>query len=236
MWQALQDEVRRQQAAFDGELRRWLDGYAAAGGRIWCARGCRGCCSLAVNCTLTEALLVAEALGERHAAALEAHVGRIRAHLGAVPDLKAWLRLHRQQVGFCPLLEENGACGVYAARPFACRALLSTRNAGWCAADFAALHPLERQAFLSSLDCSVVAFPTHYVAAAGELGRQMEEEATGRMAARFGFAVTGNLPVLVWLERKHRLSEAVGRGEEAAAALLERTGMNHPLLVALDGP
>jgi hypothetical protein len=232
MWEELKGEVRRRQAGFDAEIDAWLADFA--GGRIRCGRGCRSCCSLAVNCTLTEALLVAGTLTGGQAAALAGHVARLRPLLSEATDLRTWLRLHRQVLGACPFLGDDGACGVYAVRPFSCRALLSTRPPEWCGADFAALHPLERQAFLGSLDRSVVAYPTHYVAATGERGRELEEEAAGRMATRLGASVTGNLPLLVWLAREHRFAEVLAAEPGEAAALLAREELRQPFLVSLD--
>lgn len=236
MWPSLKDEIRQQQALFDDKASAAAETFTAGGGRTNCGRGCRNCCNLAVQCTFTEALPVAETLSEEHAAALRGHVGRLRQHLKEAADLKSYLRLHRQVIGNCPFLEVDGACGVYAARPFACRSLLSTRPADWCAVDFAELHPLEKQAYLSSLDPTVVAWPTHYLAAPRDLGQEFEAAALRRMRDAFGFALSGNLPFLVWLERNCRLSETVARGHAATLALLEKEGANLPFLLHLDHP
>jgi hypothetical protein len=233
MCQSLIDEVRQQQALFDEKARASTEDFTAGGGRIYCGRGCRNCCNLAVQCTFTEALPVAEALSDEQAATLRGHVGRLRQHLQKAADLKSYLRLHRQTIGYCPFLEADGACGVYAARPFACRSLLSTRPADWCAVDFADLHPLEKQAYLSSLDPAVVAWPTHYLAAPRDLAQEMEATAAWQMLDTFGFTLSGNLPFLVWLETEYQLSAVAARGHAATLALLEKEGLNLAFLVSL---
>lgn len=236
VWQPLIAEVERQQCLFEAETGRTVAAYAAQGGRIACGRGCRNCCNLAVQCSFTEALRVAAALPDGEVDGLESHVARLRRHLVGSVDLKTYLRRHRQCIGDCPFLASDGACSVYAARPLACRSLLSTRPADWCAVDFAELHPLEKQAYLSSLDPDVVAWPTHYLAAARDLGQELETAALRRMRETFGFALSGSLPLLVWLEKNCRLSEVVARGQVATLALLEKEGLALPFLLHLDPP
>ncbi|HEY7746793.1 MAG TPA: YkgJ family cysteine cluster protein [Desulfuromonadales bacterium] len=233
MWQSLIEEVRQQQTLFDEKTGAAAEGFTAGGGHIYCRRGCRNCCNLAVQCTFAEALTVAEALGDAQTARLRGHVARLRQHLEEVADLKSYLRLHRQKIGCCPFLEADGACGVYAARPFACRSLLSTRPADWCAVDFAELHPLEKQAYLSSLDPAVVAWPTHYLAAPRDLAREMEAATAWRMFDAFGFTLSGNLSFLVWLEKEYRLSAVAAQGHAATLDLLEKEGLKLPFLVSL---
>ncbi len=231
MWQAIKDQVRGRYASFEHEIQKWRDGYTTSGGRIYCGKGCHNCCSLAVTSTFAEALLVAGALEERHARPLQAYVARLRENLGEVSDLKSYLRMHRKKLGFCPFLDADGSCGVYAVRPFSCRSLLSTRPSGWCGADFGELHPLEKEAFLSSLDRSVVAFPAHYVAATRDLGQELESQIAWSMTDRFGCSLSGNLPFLVALEREYRLSELICRGAEEIRHLLDREGLNSPFLI-----
>lgn len=231
MWQDLLDDVRDQQALFDVAIRDWITGYALKQGTIHCGRGCHACCSLAVNCTFTEALAVSTALADRHAAALAEHAADIRAAAFAAPDFPSFLRA-RRALGGCPFLDEDGACGVYDRRPFSCRSLLSTRESRWCGADFSTLSRGEKQAFMESLDQSVVAFPMHYVKATQDLGQDFENHAANRMAETFGFSLYGNLPALVFLERGHRLSEAAATGRDAVRELVERAGFGHPFLVS----
>jgi hypothetical protein len=233
MWHSLIDGVRQQHALFDEKAGALVADFTAGGGRLYCGRGCRNCCNLAVQCTFTEALAVAEALSDAHIARLRGHVARLRQHLAEASDLKSYLRLHRQKIGDCPFLEADGTCGVYPARPFACRSLLSTRPADWCAVDFAEIHPLEKQAYLSSLDPAVVAWPTHYLAAPRDLAEEMEAAAAWQMLDTFGFTLSGNLPFLVWLEKEYRLSAVAARGQAATLALLEKEGLNLPFLVSL---
>ncbi len=203
-WAPLVDEAIALQSAFDKECRPLLQAFAASGGRLFCSRGCGGCCTLAVQTTIAEALAVARSLDERRRAALARFIPRLTAAAEEAADLKDFLR-RRRALGPCPFLEADGACGVYRARPLSCRALFSTRPPEWCAVDFADLHPLERQAFLNSLD-PAAAFPTHYLAAPQELALELENRISQATAERFGFAVTGDLPYLVWLEVEQGLS------------------------------
>ena len=234
MWQVAIEELRQRQEQFDADISGWRRDYSERGGHIHCRCGCRSCCNLAVNATFTEALTVARALDDRQRSALDAHVGRLLELREQMTNLKSYLKLHRQKVGFCPFLDDTGVCGVYSHRPFSCRALLSTRNEAWCGIDFATLHPLEKQAFLSSLDTEVVAFPSHYVAAIQETGRECEERTTDAMLRRFGVAVTGNMPFLAWLEKKYSLSSIIPHGAAAIVRLLAQEHLSHPLLIHVE--
>lgn len=203
------------------------------GGKIHCRRGCANCCRLAVEATLPEALAAAQALSGSQAAALADHVERLRENLRGAADLRGYLRSYREKMRGCPFLEGDGACGIYDVRPLACRALLSTRNPEWCGVDLSALHPLEKQAFLSGLDPAVVAFPTHYAAAPQEAGRELEEAAAIETVRRWGFSLSGNFPFLVWLARERGLAEAGARGREGVAELLQREGDGLSFLLRL---
>lgn len=222
-----------QQLLMEMSLREWLAGYAAGGGRIHCSRGCRGCCTLAVSTTFTEALAIAATLPEGLADRVDAYVNRLLALRPRLTDLAAYLRLHRREIGPCPFLDADGACAVYARRPFSCRALLATRESPWCSVDFSELSSAEKQAFVATLDPAVVAFPTHYAAAPRALGEEFEEQAKRRLAATFGFALTGNLPLQIYLERHCRLSATIPLGDEATRTLLVSRGVDAPFLLQL---
>lgn len=233
MWQQIKDNVRNRQKALDEEIERWVATYRRQGGRIYCHEGCHHCCDLAVHATLSEALLMAEALSDDQRRTLHDHVTSRLCDLAGIRDLKTYLRAHRQQVGFCPFLEQDGRCGVYAVRPFSCRTLLSTRPGQWCGTDFSTLHPLEKEAFLGSLDRSVVDFPGHYVADAKDLGLEMEAEAAWEMRERFGFSLTGNLALLIHLQNEHDLAGLAGQGTEAVSGFFRTEGLSGTPLVNL---
>ena len=233
LWPALKTAVGEDLDRLDREMARWGEAYGERGGKIHCSRGCRNCCTLHVEVSLTEALLVSDALTVEQAAAVEAAVERMGTELAGVDDFKTFLRRYRQRVGACPLLDADGVCTVYPRRPFACRALLSTRPAEWCAIDFATLSPLERTLFMDSLDCTVVAFPTHYVADTQERAQELEAAAIAAMRERFGLAVSGNLPYLVHLQRRYGLSESLAQGEKAVRELLHHHDIDSPFLVHL---
>jgi Fe-S-cluster containining protein len=232
-WLRLKNSVRQQQGRFDQQIQSDLNSYRQQGGRIFCGKGCRNCCTLTVNSGLTEALLVAEALiGPQPA--LEAYICQLRRILSEAADLKSYLRMQRNQLGACPFLDADGTCGVYAVRPFACRALFSTRPAAWCDVDFATLPAIEKQLFMVSLDRSVVDFPTHYLAGPRKTGQQMETEAADAMSTEFKISILGNLPYLVWLERRYGLSAVAEKGPAAVRSLLEAENLFHPYLIILD--
>ncbi|GFO55946.1 zinc/iron-chelating domain-containing protein [Geomonas sp. Red276] len=229
----LLDQVKQQQAFLEMFVRSWVSDYRSGGGTIFCGKGCRNCCSLAVHTGFAEALAVAAELGEAQAGAIDAYAVKLRELVQGVSELPHYLRLHRQQIGFCPLLNEAGECSVYPVRPITCRSLISTKESGWCGTDFSQLTPSDRDAFIASLDRKVVAFPSHYVAVLQESGKEFEEAGAKRMRTLLGFALYGNLGILVHLIRRHGLVEAALKGGTEAAEAVARAGFDNPLLVSV---
>ena len=229
----LLDLVQQQQAFLEMFVRSWTDDYRSSGGAIFCGKGCRNCCSLAVHTGFIEALAVARQLNGEQEKAVEAYAIKLRGLLQGVRELPEYLRLHRQQMGFCPLLNAAGACSVYPVRPLSCRSLISTLESRWCGIDFAQVTPAEREAFVAGLDRKVVAFPSHYVAVLQESGKELEDAGAERTGTILGFALYGNLGVLVHLIRSHRLAEACFQGPAAAADAIAGAGFDHPLLVTI---
>ena len=233
-WQKLTESIRADHAVLDGRIGEWIAGYSGAGGRVSCGRGCGNCCTLAVNAAFPEAVNVARVVKAEQSAMVAAYAERLLAAMDDVSDLKSYLRLQRQILGSCPLLTNDGACGIYAERPFSCRSLISTKESSYCALDFSQLSPSEKTAYLDSLDRSVVAFPMHYVAYPQQVAQQLEANIIRRMQEAFGFAVYGDLAFLVHLELELHLSEAVVEGYDAVSDLLHELGLDNPLLVMLD--
>ncbi len=233
-WTILRDDVQQQHTLFDRKIEECIDDYTRKGGHVHCGRGCRGCCNLAVNCSFHEALRIATALTEQQTDKIISHALLILEHIGALQDLKSYLRMHRQRIGFCPLLLDDGSCGVYGMRPFSCRALISTKENRWCSVDFGTLPAAEKAAFVDSLDRTEVSFPTHYLYSTQDLGQQLEARATMAMAARFGFSLSGNLPFLIYLEIKHQLSRIIPRGHETTIRFLAEMGLLHPFLIVTE--
>lgn len=228
------NDIEQQQRFLDQYAAALTADYCARGGEIYCAKGCSNCCTLVVNCTAPEALLLAAGLDEALLQRVDRHVERLRELTAGVSELKEYLRRHRREAGGCPLLGADGACEAYALRPFSCRALLATRESRWCGADFALLTSAEKEAFIASLDRSVTAFPLHYLAAAQDAGRELERQALLAMAAAHGFSLYGNLAVLVHLASRHGLAERLAAGSGAVRELLARVGLDQQLLLQLE--
>ena len=85
-WHELKAMVRSESTALDAFITDTLNAYTAAGKKIFCASGCSNCCSLFVQATLAEALIVAEGLDAAQLCHLEAYLCRQREALAGKSD------------------------------------------------------------------------------------------------------------------------------------------------------
>lgn len=85
-----------------------------------CTAGCAWCCHQIVAISAAELDMVAEAIAAKPPEARAAIAARARdaAAKGAGLDQRQWWAARIR----CPLLEDDGLCGIHAARPFPCRA------------------------------------------------------------------------------------------------------------------
>jgi len=229
-WKNIKQSLQNEAAALDGVIAEWQAARVAAGKRLFCAAGCSNCCTLFVQSTLAEARIVAEQLDAPQFAKLEEYILRQRECFAGEDDFLTILRKQRTTLGPCPFLDDTGSCGVYALRPLACRALLSTKDPAWCAADFSNLDPLEKRLYLESLEREVVAYPVHYVASTQAAAQGTETRLLEQIQALPGGAISGNFPLLVYLA--HINSHAAEEDTNWSQLFLVST-FYHPLLINL---
>lgn len=230
-WKNLKQAARNEATALDGIIAEWLRDRAASGKRIFCAAGCSNCCTLFVQSTLVEALIVAEGLAATQVPKLEDYVLHQREIFAGATDFLTILRKQRAAIGPCPFLDSGGCCSIYAQRPLACRALLSTKPAEWCSADFSTLDPLEKRLYRDSLEREVVAFPVHYVARTQSAAQNAEARILAQMEAQLGAAISGNFPLLVYLGYHLDIATQIMDGATNWQTQLSASAFFHPLLI-----
>lgn len=232
--ETLQRRLEQERQKLEQAQTRWQNELTLQGGKVWCAAGCQGCCTLLVDTTLAEAWDVAQRLGPESQASIAGYAERLRTVQQGVADFKTYLKQQRSAVGPCPLLDAEGCCSIYVHRPLACRGLLSSRNSSWCEVDFSTLTRLDKETFLASLDRERVAFPTHYYAEPQDLAAEAEERLVAVQLETWGFVLRGSFPWLLHLLLQHGLAEAVAAGPDALDALLKRTGVDLPFITRLE--
>ena len=228
-------ETLKQHNQFEKFANEWRTNYRASGKTIYCRENCAGCCHLAVHATYPEAVAVAEDLTEPQRRNLSDYVERLKSALPELTSLRCYLKTHRQGLGPCPFLDTQGSCTIYAIRPLSCRALLSTRPAAWCTVDFSELDHWDKQAYESSLDRQVVAWPTHYVAATQDFGQELENTLLESMQQKKGWLLSGNFAVMVWLEKNTQLSRLNVTTTGQVHDILAAHGLNNHLLLNFTG-
>lgn len=232
-WENIVAEVESRQSFMDMLCSSVSADYSFRGGKIFCGKGCSSCCTLAVNCTAPEALLVAGSLDKDMQGKLTRYVDNLKERVAGISDLKGYLRMHRIELGGCPFLND-GICGIYSTRPISCRSLLSTRESFWCGADFSELPSADKLAFVESLDREAVAFPMHYLASARDTGQKLETQGSMQMTTEFGFSLYGSMPVLVYLFKELALLESIDKGADAVLQLAASAGLDSQFILQVE--
>jgi len=117
----------------DGLLEAFLHRTASEGRPAECRKGCEWCCHQAVFAVTHEFLYIREYLARNTTEAERKEIFRragSKASLTKVKSMEEQLRFRAP----CPFLKQ-GACGIYEARPMACRIYLSSSEAA-CRRDF----------------------------------------------------------------------------------------------------
>lgn len=233
LWDGIKQRAKNEAAALDELIADWLRSRAASGKCTFCAAGCANCCTLFVQTTLVEALIVAERLDAVQSERLEEYVKRQREIFAGESDFLAILRKQRTALGPCPFLGATDSCTIYEQRPLACRALLSTKDPAWCGADFSTLDPLEKRLYLESLESEVVAYPVHYVASTQSAAQNAEARLLDQMRTMPGGAISGNFPLLVYLASTTHLAAPIGDEDPDWPQQFRTSAFFHPLLLQI---
>jgi len=115
----------------------WFSACLQAGGSsLSCRGGCSACCRALFDITLLDAWLLKQAFADLPGDVRSLVLSRCRPRLSELrqrwPELKPpyllnalpeeeWTSMAEDDLSPCPLLDENGYCLVYAARPMTCR-------------------------------------------------------------------------------------------------------------------
>lgn len=198
---------------------------------LYCRAGCGNCCTLAVNCSYPEAMMLAASLTVKQRQQINDRLPLLAQLCTTAGDLKEFLHSYRHQGDGCPLLDPHQHCSSYNQRPLSCRALLSTRPPPWCGVDFSTLHPHEKQAFLSSLDQNFVAYPSHYLAQPLELAAALEKSLDEEFANEYGVNISGNLIWLLGLELTSQVGKRLAQREQGLVEWLLEQQERYPYLL-----
>ncbi|MFC6617722.1 YkgJ family cysteine cluster protein [Deinococcus radiophilus] len=217
---------------------RWMDEFFAEGGRIFCGAGCFGCCNMPIRLSLAEALVVRDALSAEKLAAVEAHARQVIGNARMAPDDDTYVRRHRLEVGYCPLLDRTtGQCSEYAARPTRCRDTFSAFPARYCEeGHWESLSTREKRQYARD----VARTPgtdgeLHYVAPLEYLSEPVWDTAAEMMSQAFGVQVWGDFWVLVTLSARADFMAAIELGDAKAAwGAAKRAGLAHPMILEIE--
>jgi len=233
LWQPLMQLVNKQHKFVDLINQQVCSEQPARGNIVYCGKGCSGCCNLNVHCSFSEVLAILPMLCADTLTSLADYAKQLQQLGEQSPSLKTFLSASRQQLGNCPFLDDHSNCQIYSTRPLSCRALLSTKEPQYCSLDFSTLSSAEKQDFMASLDQAVVNFPTHYLAIPQQIAMTAEQQCSDSMINTFGFALTGSLPYLVYLQHQFQLSDQLEKGAENTLDFLDQHQLNTPFLLQI---
>lgn len=229
--------VRRGYERYARQAGTWLRGYEARGGRVYCGAGCFACCDMPIRVSLAEALITAQALDPVKAGAVERHARAALANARTARSDEEYVARHRQEVGFCPLLDrESGACSEYESRPTRCRDTFSAFPARYCASGtWESMSRREQEAYRRE----VARTPgtdgeLHFVAPLEHLSEPVWVAAAKSMRQAWGLEVWGDFWVLTTLARDAAFMARIGVGDGRGAwKAAQRAGLAHPALLEI---
>ncbi len=220
--------LSRAYSAFERRASDWLSRYEARGGRVYCAAGCFHCCDMPIRTNLLEALAVAGSLDAARMAGMRAHARKVRANARA-GDPDTYAERHREQVGFCPLLDrEAGTCTAYAVRPTRCRDTYSALPAHYCAAGtWEGMSRRERAEYARTVERTPgTDGDTHYLAPVEDLSLPVWDTGARLMRELWGVEVWGDFAVLVDLTQQDAFWQALeARRPRAVVRALKAAGL-----------
>ncbi|PTA69828.1 YkgJ family cysteine cluster protein [Deinococcus arcticus] len=227
--------VQHAYARYGRQARSWLDGYAQRGGQVYCGAGCTACCTMPIRVSLAEARIMAATLDAELARAVEAHARAAVANARTAPDEEEYVRRHRLQVGFCPILDRStGGCSRYDARPTRCRDTFSALPARYCAAEtWETIGPREQAEYQRA----VARTPgtdgeLHFIAPLEHLSEPVWTAASRAMRRAWGLEVWGDFWLLTTLAADERFMAAVQAGDGRRAwQVASGRGLSHRMLL-----
>jgi Fe-S-cluster containining protein len=212
--------VSRAYTRFGHDASVWIEDFTRQGGTIHCQSGCFHCCNFPIRVSLAEALLTASQLSSEQLEAVQSHARKVLENARTASSWDEYFARHREQVGFCPLLDRNtGACGAYEARPGRCRDTFSALSAEYCkVGTLEHLNRKERLEYKKAVKTNPATDGlSHYVAPLEDLGVTIWEVAGQQMRQSWGLEVWGDFWVLTTLSQDEAFMAAIRAGQTKPA-------------------
>jgi Fe-S-cluster containining protein len=230
--------VQRAYDRYGRQADKWQAGYRARGGKIFCGAGCYQCCNMPIRVSLAEAIITARAIDAAQARAVETHARAALQNARTAKDDAQYVQRHRQEVGFCPLLDrETGACTQYEARPTRCRDTFSAFPAHYCAeGTWEAMSNREQREYRRE----VARTPGtdgewHFIAPLEHLSEPVWVAASKSMRAAWGLEVWGDFWLLTTLAADPAFMARVERGDARGAwQVASGRGLAHRELLQIE--
>ncbi|RIH80477.1 putative zinc- or iron-chelating domain protein [Calidithermus terrae] len=217
----MDEKVAQAHRAQDARSARYLE---RAGLRPSCRAGCAACCHALVTVGLAEAEYLRARLEPRALERAQAQGALRLQRLRREKNTPDFPSRYFAEANPCPLLTPEGTCSAYAARPLACRGVLTDLEARYCAPGAVpALQGAERSAYEARLRPHHG--PEHYLSRPWQSSERLAHGLWEQEQALRGFTVIGELASLLYLLGRADFQEALSQGEKAVRDYLQGLGV-----------
>lgn len=199
----LRETVSNINAEFDTATMNWISSYPRG---VSCSRGCSICCDMYVGAFSSEALVIANSISDEQYQKVLEHTNKVidYAREYAEQNFAIFISGYRLAVGFCPLLDSDGACSIYSIRPGSCRYTYSNMLPKYCQAGYwRTVTILERDEYLAKIDPKTNAGGyTPHLAPIKQIYDKVYDEHLRSLKPYSSVILVGNMHYLIYLSRK----------------------------------
>lgn len=217
---------------------RWIGKYHREGGRVYCGAGCAACCDMPIRVSLAEALVTVQKINPAQTQAMKEHARAVQYNAQTAPNEDIWIERHRQDVGFCPLLNrETGSCSQYEGRPTRCRDTFSAFPAFYCAAgSWESLSRREKADYRREVARTPATDgELHFIAPLEHLSEPIWITASRVMRDAWNMEIWGDFWTLTTLAADTEFMKQVSnRNAKAALARARTLGLAHPITLQIE--
>jgi Fe-S-cluster containining protein len=223
---------------YEQQSKTWIQQFIHQGGKVHCQAGCYHCCNLPIRISLAEAIYTNTQLTTNQQEQMQTRAKEIVANAQAATSWENYFQNHREQIGYCPLLEPTtGACSAYEARPGRCRDTFSAFSSQYCqVGTLEQMTPRQYKTYQQEIRANPATDGhSHYIAALEDIGQNIWDIASQEMQQAWGLEVWGDYWVLTALAQNPVFMNTIRAGQrKKAIQQAKKIGLWHIEIVQIE--